>query len=278
MIYCQELNCEFNNIEELFAALKQNENKILDVKKSNIYKSLEKGQFSPIGKSFSVSDIVKASYGFDSDYIYPVINTTRYMDAHKDVHFDGIWKKSIKDKVGKIAYVDSHEFKIRSVIAWEDDVEVFTKLIPWGLVGKNYDGDTEALIFKIKKENIQPNYKSIITAKRRVQNSVSMSYVSVKMGINSKEKDYAINKQFYDEHIDKIANKEVAEEFGYFFGVFEAKIQNEGSMVLAGSNDATAIIYDGGKNKSAAESTDQTEPVNPLKRANELLKNKKLFN
>ena len=63
------------------------------------------------------------------------------------------------------------------------------------------------------------------------------------MGIDSADKEYAVNKSYFDSRINLIANKEVALEQGYFFGVEEAKINKEGSLVLQGSNDATEIIY-----------------------------------
>lgn len=48
-------------------------------------------------------------------------------------------------------------------------------------------------------------------------------------------------KDYYDKRISEIVNREVAETLGYFWGVEEAKIITEGSMVLLGSNDATPV-------------------------------------
>ena len=70
-----------------------------------------------------------------------------------------------------------------------------------------------------------------------------MQYVKISLGINSTEKDFAEQKAYYDKRISEIANKEVVEEQGYFWGVEEAKIVKEGSMVIFGSNDATPIQY-----------------------------------
>jgi hypothetical protein len=65
------------------------------------------------------------------------------------------------------------------------------------------------------------------------------------MGIDSKDKMYAVNKQYFDSRINEIANKDKAIEQGYFFGVEELKIHKEGSMVIAGgSNDATRIYQE----------------------------------
>jgi hypothetical protein len=131
-----------------------------------------------------------------------------------------------------------------NVIAWPEDVKAFTKSISWNLVGKDFEGETEALIFEIPEEKIvKESARDAIRDRRKVQGSVSMVYVKVDMAIDSKEKEYAYNKQVFDSYINEIANKEVAIEQGFYFLVSEAKIAREGSMVLLGSNDATEIIY-----------------------------------
>jgi hypothetical protein len=43
MIHCPELNKDFESKELLFKALRENESKLIDVKKGNIYKSSDKG-------------------------------------------------------------------------------------------------------------------------------------------------------------------------------------------------------------------------------------------
>ena len=243
MIYkCNTLGKEFTSKDELFKALKANEKQIIDLKKKSVQKSFLKGQLAP-SNCISKLDITKGTIGIDSDYIYPVINTTRYLDHHDDVHFDGLWKKTMNDQKGKIHYTADHQLKVREIIAWPEDVEVFTKMISWTLVGKNYSGETEALIFKIKRTALKNKEATeAINEQRKLQNSVSMRYYIIKLAINSKDKEYVANKAYYDANINKIANIEKAEEQGFFFGVEEAAIVDEGSLVIRGSNDATAII------------------------------------
>lgn len=43
MIYCKELKQEFETKEDLFKALAENETLIVDAKKAQIYKSIDKG-------------------------------------------------------------------------------------------------------------------------------------------------------------------------------------------------------------------------------------------
>jgi len=261
MIFCRTLNKSFKTKEELFKELKADESKIISFKKSKEYKSAEKGQLSISGAYLKNDIAYKAGLTAKHGFIYPVINTTRYMDGHDDVHFDGIWKKSLQEQAGKIFYVSNHSMKIDDVIAWPEDVKAFTTLIDWSFVGKEYQGQTEALIFEIEESKIKKTAAlDAIKERRKVQGSVSMFYVKMMMGINSTEKEYAINKTYFDSKIDLIANKDEVINQGYFFGIEEAKIGKEGSLVLFGSNDATEIIYpqpsdDTGKNTEPDSST-----------------------
>lgn len=260
MIHCKVLNREFATKDELFRELKLNENKIIALKKAQKYESVKKGQISNGCAFIKLGEVSKESIPMKHGFVYPVINTTRYMDNHDDVHFDGLWKKTLKEQEGKIFYLDGHSLKIDDVIAWPEDVRAFTTMVDWSVVGKDYEGQTEALIYEIEESKIQKQSAlEAIKQRRKVQGSVSMIYVKITMGIDSNEKDYATNKAYFDSHINLIVNKEVAKENGYFFGVEEARIYKEGSMVLVGSNDATEIIYPtiGTKNEPSDDTQDK---------------------
>jgi len=261
MIYkCNTLSKEFLSKDEMFKELKDNEENIIKLKRKHIQKSYDKGQLAPSNCISKLDDTIKESLDLDSDYIYPVINTTKYLDQHDDVHLDGLWNRSIKDQKGSIHYTADHQLKVRDIIAWPEDVEVFVKMIPWAMVGKNYKGETQALFFKIKKTALKNKEATeAINEQRKLQNSVRMRYYVIKLAINSNEKEYADNKAYYDANINKIANIEKAEEQGYFFGVEEAAIIDEGSLVIRGSNDATAIITAETKTDSSSSQSDNTD-------------------
>lgn len=274
MITCKALNKEFASKEELFRELKQNEEKILALKKAKVLKSAEKGQISMANAFLKPDFAEKAGMELKEGYVYPVINTTRYMDAHDDVHLDGLWKKTLKEQEGKLFYVSGHSLNIDDVIAWPEDVKAYTKMIDWSLVGKDYPGQTEALIYEIAEGSIKkPSALEAIKQRRKVQGSVSMMYHKITLAINSDEKDYVKNKSYWDSHIDMIANKEQAEEQGYFFGVEEARIYKEGSLVLFGSNDATEIIYPEPEKSTPKD----TEPHSTLKAIDYEYLSKNLF-
>ena len=82
MIYCKELNKEFESKSDLFKALVENESFIIDAKKSQVYKSFEKGlqvvsDQKTIEKAFNDSE---KGIKFDSDYYYFVVNSANYLD------------------------------------------------------------------------------------------------------------------------------------------------------------------------------------------------------
>lgn len=256
MIECIELNQAFETKEAMYAELVKKEKSVIDLKRAAIQKSAEKGQLS-VFNLFKVTEETKSLLGLKEGYIYPVINTTKYLDSHGDVHENGIWDKSAKEQKGGIYYVADHELKTRSVIAWPGDVNVMIKTVPWSFVGKEYEGDTQALIYEIKEDSIEnEDAKKIIAKRRPVQNSVRMQYVKIKLAINSEDKEFAAYKINYDNAIEGIANKETAEERGYFWLVSEAKISKEGSMVIFGSNDATPLHIP----EAASKGTSDTEP------------------
>lgn len=243
MIYCKELDKQFESKEQMFKALKLNEERIIKLKKATIYKSHDKGQFAPALGVLKINDAVKSELAMKDNFIYPIINTTKYMDSHSDVHFDSIWNRSLKNNKEGFFYVEDHELSRKSVIAWPENVKAYVKMLPWKSVGKDFEGETQALIYEINKDDItNKDALETINSGRKVQNSVRMQYVKIKFAVNSNDKDFAENKAYFDSRINEIANKDEVLEQGYFWGVEEAKIIKEGSMVLFGSNDATPIL------------------------------------
>lgn len=246
---CSILGREFDSRDEMFKALKANKKDILALKRSTV-KHSEGLRLDYDNLKIKQHDGAEATKGNPADinaeggYIYPVINTANFMDSHKDVHFDGIWDKSASEQDGKIYYAINHKLEIGSIVAFPQDVKVFVEKMSWKDLGQPYEGKTDALIYQVKlKEYANKEAVDMIKGRLPVENSVRMQYVKVEMGINSGDPMYAEEKAYYDKHVSKIVNKEQVEEDGYFFGVSEAKIVKEGSMVLEGSNSATPILH-----------------------------------
>lgn len=272
-------NKTFATKEDLFNELKLNEEKLISLKTSQVYKSSEKGQISFINGD-KIKDSTKGILIAKEGFIYPIVSTTRYMDSHKDVHFDGSMTKTAKEQQGKVVYALDHELKYDSIVAWQKDVRMFIAKMDWAIVGKDYQGMTEGLIFEISKDSIvrRDVLKAIEEKVSEFENSIRMIYVKMSLGMNSKNPDHKINKAYYDDRINLIANKDVAESEGYFWGVDELKIYKEASLVVAGgSNDATSIFNKEEKDEPEDSTHKNNEPVFTTQNQIETIKNFKFI-
>jgi hypothetical protein len=191
-----------------------------------------------------------------------VINTTSLMDSHSDVHIKGIWKKSVKE-IKKPYLLQEHRMKFDHIIT--DEVTASVKVMTWKELGFKFEGDTEALVFdaiisKNRNEFMFDQYAQGFVK----EHSVGMRYVSLELAINSESKYDKEEKKVWDKYIDSIANKELAENQGYFWAITQAKII-EGSAVVKGSNFATPTISVEAVNDTSAKSNsnddDKTEPL-----------------
>jgi hypothetical protein len=259
-IYCKELDKKFLSKDEMFFALKANVDKIISIKKAAIKDS--------DGVSFqfreNVENVTKAAPAEtlkavkDGDTIYPVINTTNWLDSHGDVHLDGIWDTSIAQQQGKIFYAVNHELKLGSIISYQDEVTMSVKTMNWTDLGENYPGQTQALIFAAKLTDASNKAATkAIKAQKPLENSVRMQYVDMVLCVDSSAKGLEQERMNFYTYLPKIANKEDATAAGYFWAIKQAKIVKEGSAVLAGSNRVTPILYTDPSNK---QSTKETEP------------------
>ena len=265
MIYCKELNKEFESKADLFKALVDNESFIIDAKKSQVYKSFEKGlqvisDQKTIAKAFNDSE---KGIKFDTDYYYFVVNSANYLDSHNDMHVDGNWNKSVKDQNGKVYLVWHHDFsKTENIIAFPEDIEMITSKVAWSLLGKSYEGETYSLIYKVKKDKIvNENVSKWLKEGRKLQLSVRMQYIKLETAFNSDDSDYAKQTENYQKYYPLIANKDEFKQIEYFFIVKEAKNVMESSLLPFGSNSATAEISQT-ENKTEADNitSEQEEP------------------
>lgn len=266
MIYCKELNKEFESKADLFKALVENESFIIDAKKSQVYKSFEKGlqvvsDQKTIEKAFNDAE---KGIKFDSDYYYFVVNSANYLDSHNDMHVDGNWNKSVKDQNGKVYLVWHHDFsKTENIIAFPEDIEMMTSKVAWNLLGKSYEGETYSLIYKVKKDKIvNENVSKWLKEGRKLQLSVRMQYIKLETAFNSDDEDYSKQTENYQKYYPLIANKDEFKEIEYFFIVKEAKNVMESSLLPFGSNSATAEISQT-ENKSEAENITSEIKIEP---------------
>ena len=232
---------QFETKEELFEALRENKADLIATKKMTIKEADAVVIVPPV--SNSEGEVIKAESvdlaTLDQVKAELVINTTRLLDSHSDVHINGIWNRSAKN-IKNPYLLQEHQMKFDKIIS--DDVKASVQTKTWKELGFKFEGSTEALVFdatisKNRNEFMFNQYANGFVK----EHSVGMRYVKLDLAINSESKYDKEEKKVWDKHIDSIANKEVAEAQGYFWAVLEAKII-EGSAVVKGSNPATPTI------------------------------------
>jgi hypothetical protein len=261
MIYCKELDKSFETKEQMFKELMANKEFIIKEKTSNILKSCEKG-LSVVANQDAIFKALETNKALklDSDYYYFVVNSSNILDSHRDLHVKGNWDKSVKEQQGKVYLVFDHQLKRNDIIAMKEDISMFTAEIPFSLIGKNYDGDTYALIYKVAKNKIvNKDAKEWLNDGYSLEASVRMQYVKIELAVNTNDTDSVKEKETFDKYIDVIANKNEFKDLDYFWVVKEAKNVQESSLVMFGSNSATGTIQE---NKTEADviTSEKTEP------------------
>lgn len=268
-------NKEFKTKEELFKALVDNKKELISIKKS-VTKNADAVSFGYIDTSIKIDVSKEDMQGQinepDQLNVKVVINTTNFLDSHGDVHVNGIWNKSVKDNA-TFLHLQEHERDFDKVIT--DTAKGYVKSMTWKQLGLSYEGKTEALIFESNIDKKRNEFMLNQYANGWVKNhSVGMRYVQLELAINSEaewDKEY---KTLWDEYYSIIANKEVADERGYFWVVKEAKII-EGSAVVMGSNSATPTL----ENKdfeAVLDDTSKTEPSEDTQKAETQTEKRKL--
>jgi len=191
---------------------------------------------------------LKGLYKNEDDRLERTIigNTYLWMDSHDDVHAKNCFSKSIKERQNKIFHLHDHEFKRTAKVG--NPIRIYEEDVAWKDLGVEKDGMTQALHMDseiLKSYNVQifDEYKNGLVD----QHSVGMQYVKIDLAVGDEQ--YEEEYKLWVDNIDQIANKEYAEEKGYFWLVREAKLI-EISAVLLGSNELTPTL---GETKVVAE-------------------------
>lgn len=223
----------FKNKKELFKFLVENKGTLIAQKKAEIKHSDGINYYSVL------QNTNKAASESNNVEVKVVINTTNLMDSHDDVHLPGLWNKSLNDNKN-IMHLQEHKMKFDSIISDGDDLRATVKEYTWEELGYSLEGKTQALVFdSVIKEN-RNKYMAAQYKQGFVKNhSVGMQYVKLIMAIN--DEDYGAEFEAWEKYYPMIANKERADDLGYFWAVKEAKVI-EGSAVPVGSNHITPTL------------------------------------
>lgn len=271
----------FAEKKELFKFLHLNKQTLINQKKSEM-KFADAFSFAPSIMLIGAGSAEKANEPIKNppDILDTelVINTTNLMDTYDDVHIPGLWDKSIKENRG-IMHVQEHESrKFSHIISDGDDLKVYTKYFTWRELNQEWEGKTEALMFDSMIRKSRNPFMHDQYSKGYVrQHSVGMRYVQLALAIN--DKNYGAEFEVWEKYFDIIANKEDADELGYFWAVREAKVI-EGSAVPKGANWVTPTRNNNKFEPPEGTQLDTEEPPEgtpKLKSFNELLSNQKFF-
>lgn len=254
-------NKEFSTKEDLFKALIDNKKELISIKKS-VTKNADAVSFGYLDTSVKIDTTKEDMQGqIDSPEqlnVKVVINTTNFLDSHNDLHVNGIWNKSVKDNVSFL-HLQEHEREFDKVIS--DNSKGYVQSMTWKKLGLPYDGKTEALIFESTIDKKRNEFMLNQYANGWVKNhSVGMRYVNLELAINSEAEWNKEAKLLWDEYYPVIANKETADERGFFWVVKEAKII-EGSAVVMGSNSATPTLENKEEIEAVLIDTSKEEPL-----------------
>jgi hypothetical protein len=239
--------------------LVKNKSFVLDSKKSAVkYADAVSFVEKVFDKDDETKEIVLGQIPQDTDKIKvkTIINTTNVIDSHDDLHLPKMWNKSLSE-AKNLYLLKQHKMDFDNVIS--DEVKASVQKLFWSDLGQNWFGQTEALTFTatIDKNESAGMFEKYLKGKVK-NHSVGMRYVKVYLAIEDKR--YKEEREIWDKYYNEIANKEVADELGYFYAVTEAKVI-EGSAVLKGSN-----IYTPTQSIEAVKTDDTlniiTEPSN----------------
>lgn len=265
MIFCQELNKGFDSQQLMFQAMKEEKPNLLLLKKSAIKftDGFDCLLFDEVTDKGVVTKGNEAVLDNPTELKVRVVgNTAKLMDSHRDMHVDGLWKRTLKASSKKML-LQEHKREFDKVIA--NDAKAYVKTMSWKDLGEDYEGDTEVLLADaLVKASRNPlmfdQYKN-----GWVNNhSVGMQYVDLVLCINSEEKYYKEEKENWDKYYPIMVNKEAADSTGYFWAVLEAKLL-EISAVLFGSNHVTPTLENNMKSEQSPSNVyDPSKDIQPI--------------
>ena len=183
-------------------------------------------------------------------------NAAWWCDSQLDVLTDTCYDKSIKERGTLIPHIADHIHISTNHVG--DVKAVYTQKIALRDLGLDMDGKTTCFVMETAvREDYNVRTYFFYKNGKINQHSIGLQYVSIGMCIN--DKDYLPEYEMWQKYYDKVINKDVIDERGYFWIVPERKIM-ENSCVLFGANSLTPTLEVTDTGKSAAESGTETQP------------------
>lgn len=215
--------------------IKKHLEELIEIKKAE-YKT----NSQPIIQGLKTKEFTPMIEDITSDFIEvkSVINTTNIIDSHLDLHMPKIWNKTVKDNPYS-HHLKQHENKFESVISKK--AKSYNENSNFNQLGLDVDFKTVANInqFVLERSKIPFMFDAYKNGDVD-QHSVGMLYVD--LDIAYYDEDSQKQMDFFNEMKSKCVNPDVADEYGYFWVIYEAK-KREGSAVVFGSNSVTPTLW-----------------------------------
>lgn len=252
MIFCKILNAEFSSQKDMLKAIAENKAALSALKKSAV--KFTDGFDYLLTAEDVVKGVIKSNDAVAGDptelKVRVVMNTTKVLDSHWDVHIDGLWKRTLQHSSTKL-HLQEHKRDFDKVIS--SDAKAFVKNMSFSDLGyADLEGSTQALLFD---STVKASRNKLMFEQYKngwVNNhSVGMSYVDFAVCINSEERWCKEEKENWEKYFPMVANAQDAEKAGFFWAVTEAKLI-EGSAVLFGSNWVTPTLENNMKSAAIA--------------------------
>ena len=195
--------------------------------------------------------------GIEPGEVIIVGNSCGFMDSHDDVSMRGSWAKTVQERGARVPILKDHSYKVDSAFA--QNLGAFISEVNIIKLGYEKQGMTEILCAKIKPDaDMLYKYQNGIIK----EHSVGLQYVKIGLAVNNEDDEEGYKEWL--SNIDKVINRERAEEIGYFFPVYEQKLI-EFSAVVFGSNPYTPAFTNNQKSLETIEpSIDTQEEVKPI--------------
>lgn len=242
---------------ELLSFIKENKQLLISEKKALPVKFAEPVAYSPeffgvkegIATKAAISDIPATA---TSIRVKVVANACWFMDSQFDVLVDDSAKTTIKQRKPLIKHIRDHEYKLAAEVG--DVADIYLQDVALTDLGLKEKGKTQCVIFET---DIRKDYDKIIFDKYRTgkinQHSIGLQYIKIELALKDEEDEKEMD--FWNKYYAKIINKELADQYGFFFVVQEYKLL-ENSCVLFGSNELTPVLE---VSQSKAEPDSTTE-------------------
>jgi hypothetical protein len=200
-----------------------------------------------------------------------VANTAWWCDSAMDVLTDKCYDKSVKEVGALIPHIADHIHKSTSHVG--DVKSVYTQSVSLKDLGYNKAGSTTALVFETTiREDYNPDTYKFYRNGKIKQHSIGLLYLSIGLCIN--DKDYLPEFELWNKYYDRVINKELIDERGYFWIVPEIKVL-ENSCVLFGCNELTPTLdakTDTFEEPSSIDTPEEPSPKSSIITVNDLFK------